>query len=101
MVGNTVIAPLSVPTRFLFDAVDDLSNMYLNKRWNGSIKFRSLPVYRLMVGLPLDKMSIKEVDICDYLGWSLSHSSVVPLHLDPQKYDKPPLNGEPLKTNPH
>jgi hypothetical protein len=94
MVGNTVLAPLSAPTQFRFDAVDNLSKMYLNGKWTGSIKFCSLPVYRLMVGLPLDKMSIKEVDICDYLGWSLLHPSVVRLYLDPQKYGKPPPSME-------
>jgi hypothetical protein len=67
-VGNTAVAPSFAPTQFLFDAVDDLSKMYLSKKWSGSIKFCSLPVYQLMIGLPLDKMSIEEVDICDYLG---------------------------------
>jgi hypothetical protein len=106
VVGNTVVAPLvaplsSAPTQFLFDAVNDLSKMYLSKKWTGSIKFCSLPVYRLMIGLPLDKMSIEEVDICDYLGWPSSHPSVVCLNLDANKYDKPPADGEPLKTNLH
>jgi hypothetical protein len=58
----------SAPTRFLFDALDDLSKMYLNEKWSGSIKFRALPVYTPMDGLPLDKLSIERVDICDYLG---------------------------------
>jgi hypothetical protein len=85
MVGTTVVLPTvapfsamilptvslsSTPTSFLFDAVDDLSKMYLNEKWSGSIKFRALPVYTPMDCLPLDKPSIKEVDICDYLGWS-------------------------------
>jgi hypothetical protein len=42
------------------------------QKMDRSIKFCSLPVYHLMIGLILDKMSTKEVDICDYLGWSLS-----------------------------
>jgi hypothetical protein len=101
VVGNTAVAPLCPPTQFLFDAVDGLSKMYLNDKWTGSIKFRSLPVQRLMIGLPLDKMSIKEVDICEYLGYSSLHPSVARLYLDPEKYDKPPLIGEPLTKNPH
>jgi hypothetical protein len=54
-----------------------------------------------MVGLPLDKTSIEEVDICDYLGWSSLHPFVGRLYLDPKKYDKPPVDGESLRTNPH
>jgi hypothetical protein len=103
--GNTWAAPSCAPpcapTKFLFEAVDDLSKMYLTGKWTGSIKFRCLPVSGLMVGLPLDKLSIKEVDICEYLGWSSSHPSVVRLYLDPGKYDKPPLHGEPLTKNSH
>jgi hypothetical protein len=83
-----MVSPLSAPTRFLFDAVDDLSKMYLNKKWSGSIKCCTLPVYPPMVGLPLDKMSIEEVDICDYLGWSSLHPSVGGLYLDPKNYEK-------------
>jgi hypothetical protein len=87
--GNTMVAPLLAPTQFLFDAVDDLSKMYLCQKWTGSIKFCSLPkIYRLMIGLPLNKMSTREVEICDYLGWSLLRPSVVHLYLDPKKYDK-------------
>jgi hypothetical protein len=56
MVGTTVVLPtvaplstmllptlppLSAPTRFLFDAVNDLSKMYLNKKWTDSIKFHT------------------------------------------------------------
>jgi hypothetical protein len=78
MVGTTVVlptvAPSSAPTRFLFDAVDDLSKIYFNDKWAGSINFRALPVYTQMVGLRLDMMSIVEVDICDYLGWSSLYS---------------------------
>jgi hypothetical protein len=105
MVGTTVVlptvAPSPAPTRFLFDAVDDLSKMYLNDKWAGSINFRALPVYTPMVGLHLDMMSIVEVDICDYLGWSSLHSFVGRLYLDPEKYDKPSVAGESLLTNPH
>jgi hypothetical protein len=54
-----------------------------------------------MVGVPLDKTSIKEVDTCDYLGWSSLHPFVGHLYLDPKKYDKPPVDGESLRTNPH
>jgi hypothetical protein len=46
-------------------------------------------------------MSIDKVDICDYLSWSSLHPSVGHLYLDPKKYGKPPLAGEPLRTNPH
>jgi hypothetical protein len=105
MVGTTVVlptvAPLSAPTRFLFDAVGDLLKMYLNDKWAGSINFCALPVYTPMVGLPLTMMSIVEVDICDYLGWSSLHSFVGRLYLDPEKYDKPPVARESLVTNPH
>jgi hypothetical protein len=96
-----MVSPLSAPTQFLLDAVDDLSKMYLHDKWFGSIKFRALPVYTPMVGLPFDKMSIEEVDICDYLDWSSLHPFVGHLYLDPQKYDKPPVNGESLITNSH
>ena len=54
-----------------------------------------------MIGSPLDKSLIKEVDICDYLGYSASNRYVLRLYLDPVKYDKPPLNGEPMAKNPH
>jgi hypothetical protein len=116
MVGTTVVLPTvaplsamilpmvslsSAPARFLFDAVDDLSKMYLNEKCSGSIQFRALPVYTPMDNLPLDKPSIKEVDICDYLGWSSLHPSAGRLYLDPEKYDKPPIDGESLATNPH
>jgi hypothetical protein len=117
MVGTTVVLPTvaplsamilpmvslsSAPARFLFDAVDDLSKkMYLNEKWSGSIKFRALPVYTPMDGLPLDKSSIEEVDICDYLGWSSLHPSVGRFYLDPKKYDKLPIDRESLTTNPH
>jgi hypothetical protein len=106
MVGTTAVLPTvaplsamilltvslsSAPTRFLFDAVDDPSKMYLNEEWSGSIKFRALPVYTPMDALPLDKSSIEEVDICDYLGWSSVHPSVGRLYLDTPK----------SMTNPH
>jgi hypothetical protein len=54
-----------------------------------------------MVGLPLDKMSIKEVDICEYLGWSSLHPFVGHFYLDLKMWDKPPIDGESLRTNPH
>jgi hypothetical protein len=73
----------------------------IEQKRTGSIEFCILPVQRLILGLSLDKMSIKEVDICDYLSWSSLCPSVVCLYLDPQEYDKPPLNGEPLQTNLH
>ena len=92
--GNTVVAPLcapsSAPSQSLFDAIDDLSQMYLTDQWTGSIKFRCLPVNRLMIGLPLDKLSIvQEIDICDYLGYSNSDRTVSRLYLDPHTYDQP------------
>jgi hypothetical protein len=91
--GNTWVAPscalLCAPTQFLFDAVDDLSHMYLSDKWTGSIRFCCLPVNKLMVGSPLDKSCIMEVDICDYLGYSSSNHSVLCLYLDHEKYDKP------------
>jgi hypothetical protein len=99
--ANPLCSPLSAPTQFLFDAVDDLSQMYLNDQWSGSIKFRCLPVNRGMIGVPLDNTRIEVIDICDYLGYSSSHPTVVRLYLDPQEYDKPPLIGEPVSKNPH
>jgi hypothetical protein len=39
------VSPSSAPTQFLFNAVDDLSKMYLNNKWSGSIKLRALPVF--------------------------------------------------------
>jgi hypothetical protein len=103
--GNTAVAlscaPLCAPTQFLFDAVDDLSQMYLTDKWTGSIKFCCLPANSSMIGSPLDKSLIKEVDICDYLGYSSSIGYVVRLYLDPDKYDKPPLNGELVSKNLH
>jgi hypothetical protein len=74
--------------------------MYLTRKWTGSIKFCALPDLTPMAGLPLDKMSIKEAYICFYLGWSWLHPYVAPLYLDPKRYDKTPLNGESVKTNP-
>jgi hypothetical protein len=71
--------------------------MYLNDKWSRII----LRLYIPMVGVPLDKTSIEEVDICDYLGWSSLHPFVGHLYLDPKKYDKPPVDGESLRTNPH
>jgi hypothetical protein len=64
------VSPSSAPTQFLFDAVVDLSKVYLNDKSSGSIKFCALSVYTPMVRLPLDKTSIEEVDICDTLGQS-------------------------------
>jgi hypothetical protein len=94
--------PLALaPTCFLFDAVNDLLKMHLNDKWAGSINFSALPVCTPMVGLPLDMMYIVEVDIWDYLGWSSLHFFVDRLYLDPKKYDKPPVAGESLVTNPH
>jgi hypothetical protein len=85
-----------------FDAVYDLSKMYLSETWTSSIKFRCLSVHALSTGLSLDKTCTRELDICDYLGVSPSHPPyVVHLFLDPEKYDKPPLPGEPISKNPH
>jgi hypothetical protein len=96
------VSPSSPPPPFLFDAVNDLSKMYLNNKWSGSVKFCALPVYTSMFGLPLDKTSIEEVDICDYLGWSSSlHPFVGRLYLEPEKYDKPPVDRDSLRTNLH
>jgi hypothetical protein len=54
-----------------------------------------------MIGTPLDKTCIQEVDICHYLGHSSSHPSVARLYLDPAQYDEPPFNGDPITSNPH
>jgi hypothetical protein len=62
------VAMASPPTKFLFDAVDVLSKKYLVEKWTGSIKFRCLPVLQAMVGSPLDKTSVEELDICNYLN---------------------------------
>jgi hypothetical protein len=99
--GTTLVAPSCAPTQLLFDAVDDLSQIYMSKTWTASIEFRCLPLSKHMIGLPLEKNSIQVVDICDYLGSSLSNLSVVRLYLDPYKFDKPPVGGEPLAKNPH
>jgi hypothetical protein len=86
-------------TQIPFHAVDDPSKRHLSKKWTGSIKFRSLAVHQVMIGSPLDKTAIQEVDICYCLG---RLSAVAHLHLDPEKHDKPPLTGEPpLANNPH
>ena len=101
-VGTTVVAPSSPPSQYLFDAVDDLSKMYMSETWTGSIQFRCLPVPGLLIGLPLDQTSICQVDICDYLGPSSLHTPFAArLYLDPEKYDKPPLEGDPISKNPH
>jgi hypothetical protein len=101
-VGTNVLAPACAPSQFLFDAVDDLSKIYLSETWTGSIKFRCLLVHALSTGLSLDKTCTREVDICDYLGVSPSHPPyVIHLFLDPEKYDKPPLPGEHISKNPH
>jgi hypothetical protein len=102
-VGNIDVEATScaAPTQFLFDAVDVLSEKCLSEKWTGSIKFRALPVEQVMIGSPLDKSSIKEVDICDYLGKSTPHATIVRLYLDPAKFDKPPLFGESALQNPH
>jgi hypothetical protein len=89
------------PTKFLFDAIDDLSKLYMRDRWTGSIPFCCLPVKRGMIGLPLDKAAVvSEIDICDFLGYSNLDRTVCRLYLDPFKYDKPPLSGELVSTNP-
>jgi hypothetical protein len=97
-VSTNVLAPACAPSQFLFNAVDDLSKMNLSETWTGSIKFRCLSVHALSTGLSLDKTYTRKVDICDYLGVSPSHPPyVVHLFLDPpEKYEKPPLPGEPI-----
>jgi hypothetical protein len=91
------VAMASPPTKFLFDAVDVLSKKYLVEKWTGSIKFRCLPVLQAMVGSPLDKTSVEELDICNYLN---SGSPLIArLYLDPGKYSNPPVNGEPIAQN--
>jgi hypothetical protein len=57
--------------------------------------------YTPIAGLPLDKISIEKVHICDYLGWSYLHPFIGYLYIDPKKYDKPHVDGESLRTNPH
>ena len=89
------------PTQSLFHAVDACTKRYLNKKWTGSIQFRSLPVTQGMIGKPLDKSSIREVDICEYLGHLTPHIGVQRLYLDPGNFDKPPRNGESVVNNPH
>jgi hypothetical protein len=87
--GNNVDAPSCAPTQ-------------LNKQWIGSIKFRCIPAYQFReIAEPLDKMDIKEVDICEYLGCLTKYPLIHRLYLDPEKYDKPPLVGEPVIKNPH
>jgi hypothetical protein len=54
-----------------------------------------------MIGSPLDKSSVTELNICDCLGKSTPHLDVLRLHLDPNKFDKPPLNGEHVAKNSH
>jgi hypothetical protein len=100
MVVVTDDAPSSAPTQILFDAIDELSKRYLSETWTGSILFRSLPVHQLSIGLPLDMLAIEQIDICDYLGQS-KHPTIHRLYLDPQKYDKPPLEGELIGDNPN
>ena len=101
-VANNVVFPLCPPsTQYLFDAVDDLSKMYLSESWIGSIKFCCLLVSQLMKDRPLDHTLIEEVDICAYLGPSTPRPSLARIYLDPQKYNKPPLDGEPVSKNAH
>jgi hypothetical protein len=86
------------PNRFIFDAVDDLSQARdLGEKWTGSIKFRCLPVYQVMVGSPLDKTSIEELDICDYLN--SGRPLIARLYLDPEKYNPPVNYEESIATN--
>ena len=96
-----VAPPLVTPSRFLFDAVDKLSDQHMTEKWTGSIKFICLPVYRSMMGLPLDLESASEVDICDYLGASTMNLNVTRLYLDPTTYNQPPLVGDSVIKNPH
>jgi hypothetical protein len=99
--SDNAVSPLCPPTQSLFEAVDDLSKMYMSESWIGSLKFRCLLVSRDMIEKPLDKTSIELVDICTYLGPSTSRPSLARLYLDPQKYDKPPIDREPLVKNAH
>jgi hypothetical protein len=100
--GTTVVAPFCAPSQFIFDAGDDLTKMYLSQTWTGAISFCCKPVDGLMVGLPLDKMAIQEVDSCAFLGSSPAHPPFVAcLFLDPEEYNKPPLEREPISKNPH
>jgi hypothetical protein len=100
-VADLVVVPLVAPIPFLFDAVDSLSEKYLTDRWIGSIPFCCLPIFRSMIGAPLDKTCIQEVDICHYLGRSSSHPFVARLYLDPGQDDEPPFSGDPSTSNPH
>jgi hypothetical protein len=52
-----------------------------------------------MIG-SLHKAATKKVDICGYLGQS-TDPPIHRLYLDPEKYDKPPLDGESMIANPH
>jgi hypothetical protein len=63
--------------------------------------FSEIGVGKIREGFPRS-CHTREVDICDYFGVSSSHPPyVVHLFLDPEKYDKPPLLGEPISKNPH
>jgi hypothetical protein len=73
----------------------------LNRKCTGSIKFCSFPVVGSMMGMPLDKSSIREVDICEHFGVSTPRTVVKRLHLDPKNFDKAPLNAECVANNPH
>ena len=88
------------PTQIQFDAVDVLSKKFLNEKWIGSIKFRCIPS-AMNNGGTLVESSIREVDICDYLGKFTPHPLVRRLYLAPDKFDKPPLNGESITNNAH
>ena len=72
LVSDNGVSPLCSLTQSIFDAVNDLSKMYMSESWIGSLKFRSLLVSRLMVGKPLDNTFIQVVDICTYLVPSTS-----------------------------
>jgi hypothetical protein len=90
----------SAPSQSLFDAVDDLSQLYLTDRWTGSILFRCILVSRMTMGVPLDQSLVQEIDICDYLGYANTDRTVCRLYLDPHKYNQPPLPGESIAKHP-
>ena len=101
--GADAVAPArSPPNQALFEAFDLLAKRCLIERWTGSIKFRALPADSMTIlSRALDESSVREGDICNCLGKSAPCAEVCRLHLEPAKFDKPPLAGECVANNPH